>query len=103
VVGLKKHSGYLTLCSSFNIFLCPNGQGIRSTALRAFQRGGNWNNGTNSGAFTLNLNNVPTNTNTNIGFRCARYSLECLCARSERSVYGHKPVSKRIRIFFLPE
>lgn len=37
-----------------------------------FIRGGNWNNGTNAGAFTLNLNNAPTNTNTNIGFRVAR-------------------------------
>ncbi len=37
----------------------------------AFKRGGNWNNGANAGAFTLNLNNTPSNTNTNIGFRCA--------------------------------
>lgn len=36
-----------------------------------FIRGGNWNNGANTGAFTLNLNNAPSNTNTNIGFRCA--------------------------------
>lgn len=39
---------------------------------RGFIRGGNWNNGSNAGAFTLNLNNAPTNTNTNIGFRVAR-------------------------------
>ena len=39
---------------------------------RAFQRGGNWNNTTNAGVFALNLNNTPTNTNTNIGFRVAR-------------------------------
>jgi hypothetical protein len=39
---------------------------------RGFIRGGNWNNGTNAGAFTLNLNNTPTNTNSNIGFRVAR-------------------------------
>jgi len=37
----------------------------------AFIRGGNWNNGANAGAFTLNLNNAPENSNTNIGFRCA--------------------------------
>ena len=36
----------------------------------ALPRGGNWNNGTNSGVFTANLNNDPSNTNTNIGFRC---------------------------------
>jgi len=38
-----------------------------------FIRGGNWNNGANAGAFTLNLNNSPANVNTNIGFRCAQY------------------------------
>lgn len=36
----------------------------------AILRGGNWNNGVNTGVFTANLNNGPTNTNTNIGFRC---------------------------------
>jgi len=41
----------------------------------AFQRGGDWNNSTNAGVETLNLNNTPGNTNNNIGFRCARYSL----------------------------
>ena len=29
--------------------------------------GGNWNNGSNCGAFYANLNNTPSNTNTNIG------------------------------------
>jgi hypothetical protein len=38
--------------------------------LGALLRGGNWNNGSNSGVFTANLNNDPSNTNTNIGFRC---------------------------------
>jgi len=37
-----------------------------------FIRGGNWNNGSNDGVETLNLNNMPVNTNNNIGFRCAR-------------------------------
>ena len=41
---------------------------------RAFLRSGNWNNGDNAGPFTLNLNNAPSNTNNNIGFRCARFS-----------------------------
>jgi hypothetical protein len=31
--------------------------------------GGNWNNGTNAGVWNLNLNNVRTNSNTNVGFR----------------------------------
>jgi formylglycine-generating enzyme required for sulfatase activity len=39
---------------------------------RGFIRGGNWNNGANAGLFALNLNNAPSNTNTNIGFRCAK-------------------------------
>ncbi len=34
-------------------------------------RGGNWDNGSNAGAFTLNLNWVPSNSNNNVGFRCA--------------------------------
>ena len=37
----------------------------------AFQRGSNWNNTGDAGVFALNLNNAPTNTNNNIGFRCA--------------------------------
>lgn len=36
-----------------------------------FLRGGNWNNTSNTGAFTMNLNNTPGNTNNNIGLRCA--------------------------------
>ena len=32
-------------------------------------RGGNWNNAGNAGLGALNLNNVRTNANTNIGFR----------------------------------
>jgi len=38
----------------------------------AFIRGANWNNGANAGVWTLNLNNAPSNTNWNIGFRCSR-------------------------------
>lgn len=47
---------------------------IRSESARAFIRGGNWNNTSNAGVLTLNLNNSPSNTNTNIGFRVARYT-----------------------------
>lgn len=36
-----------------------------------FIRGGNWNNTSNTGAFTLNLNWTTSNTNNNVGFRCA--------------------------------
>ena len=38
--------------------------------MRALQRCGNWDNGTNARAgLTVNCNNAPTNVNTNIGFR----------------------------------
>lgn len=33
--------------------------------------GGNWNNGSKAGLFNLNLNNVASNANTNIGSRLA--------------------------------
>jgi len=41
--------------------------------------GGNWNNGSNAGLWACNLNNWRSNSNTNIGFRCA-YGF-CLKAR----------------------
>ena len=34
-------------------------------------RGGNWNNGANAGAFSLNLNNPRSNVSTSLGFRAA--------------------------------
>jgi hypothetical protein len=33
-------------------------------------RGGNWNDGTRAGVFSLNLDNAPSNWNPNVGFRC---------------------------------
>lgn len=39
--------------------------------LRAVYRGGNWNNGSNNGVFSLNANNARSNSNTNIGGRSA--------------------------------
>lgn len=33
--------------------------------------GGNWTNGSNAGVFNRNWNNYRSNTNTNVGFRCA--------------------------------
>jgi formylglycine-generating enzyme required for sulfatase activity len=35
-------------------------------------RGGNWDNDANAGVFAFNANNAPSNSNTNIGFRCGR-------------------------------
>lgn len=40
------------------------------TKADAFQRGGNYENEDNAGVFALNLNNAPSNSNDNIGFRC---------------------------------
>jgi len=42
------------------------------TETRALVRGGSWGDGSNAGAFAVNLNNSPANLNANIGFRCAR-------------------------------
>jgi len=58
------------------------GVGIRNTLMFLYRngldcyqlRGGNWNNGANAGPFYANLNNAPTNTNNNIGFRCCKSS-----------------------------
>ena len=33
-------------------------------------RGGNWNDGPSAGAFSLNLRNAPTDSYTDVGFRC---------------------------------
>ncbi len=41
----------------------------------AMLRGGDWNNGANDGVFAANPNNAPSNVNTNIGFRCAYWSV----------------------------
>lgn len=43
---------------------------MNSLFVSAVLRGGNWNNGRNAGLFSANLNNAPSNTNWNIGFRC---------------------------------
>jgi hypothetical protein len=76
-------------------------EGVRLIKIAAgFIRGGNWNNGANDGAFTLNLNNAPSNSNTNIGFRCSRYALPAHAGgqnesstepsqRSHRSILTH--------------
>ena len=45
-------------------------------SLRAFRRGGDWDNGADAGVFALYLDNSPSSSRTNIGFRCARYGNE---------------------------
>ena len=43
-----------------------------SGTTHAFIRGGRWDYGALAGAFALNLNNSPANSNYNIGLRCVR-------------------------------
>lgn len=47
--------------------------------------GGNWNNGANAGVFYLNLNNLRSNSNSNIGFRSA-LPLQCQISRRSKDV-----------------
>jgi hypothetical protein len=41
----------------------------KSIKMLAVQSGGNWNNGSNAGVWTTNLNNYRSNSNNNVGFR----------------------------------
>ncbi len=56
-------------------------------------RSGNWDNGANDGPFTLNLNNAPSNVNTNIGFRCA--SIQASFAPAFTKASAGKPEQNR--------
>lgn len=80
------------LVSTLRLWYCS-----RKGKPNAFLRGGNWNNETNAGAFALNLNNSPTNTNNNIGFRCAS---DQQSARMEWYVFKDTyPASKDHQVF----
>ena len=50
-----------------DIFKLGDGFNLR----RVFLRGGNWNETSNTGAFTLNLNWTTSDSNNNVGLRCA--------------------------------
>ncbi|MBP6041674.1 hypothetical protein KA529_01500 [Candidatus Saccharibacteria bacterium] len=52
----------------------------------AFNRGGTWDNGPNSGAFTLNLENTPSDSDANIGFRAALAYQACEMTTSALSM-----------------
>ena len=57
---------------------------------KAVYRGGSWNNGANAGPFAANLNNGPTNTNTNIGFRCcSAHEMHASTSRSSGNSHVH--------------
>lgn len=62
-----------------------------------FLRGGNWNNTDNTGAFTLNLNWTASNTNNNVGFRCA--SDQISARDGVVCVYGCVPGVQKITKF----
>jgi hypothetical protein len=49
--------------------------------VRAALRGGNFNNAADAGVFYLNLNNAPSNSNYNIGFRACKEK-DCFAGRS---------------------
>ncbi|BFT94185.1 hypothetical protein MNSC_01930 [Minisyncoccus archaeophilus] len=55
---------YTSIQNAGRYYGCTTGNGLI--------RGGIWNNGLNSGLFTANLDYLPSNTDTYIGFRCAR-------------------------------
>ncbi|MEI7425163.1 MAG: hypothetical protein WCK10_03530 [Candidatus Staskawiczbacteria bacterium] len=44
----------------------------RGIVISAANWGGNFNNDANAGVFYLNLNNAPSNSNNNIGFRACK-------------------------------
>lgn len=54
-------------------YLSANGMGqvYGGSLNNGFLRGGSWNDGAGSGAFTLSLNDAPSSTISNVGFRCA--------------------------------
>ena len=66
-VGATGRSPLRTGCGSL---ACGSLWSLPAAALR----GGNWDNGTDAGLFAVNLNNGPSNWNTNNGFRCCRSS-----------------------------
>jgi len=56
-------------------------------------RGGNWNNGSNAGLFYLNLNNLRSNSNNNIGFRPALLRCQIRIAQGLYDSAGRKGAS----------
>lgn len=60
-------------------------------------RGGNWNNNTNNGVFTTNLNWNTSNSNNNVGFRCVvigviflRFRRDSKCLRTlPRAIFNN--------------
>ncbi len=64
-------SKYFSRTWCFNITNFWNNY-LKQRGIIDFIRGANWNNTSNAGVFTLNLNWNAGNTNNNVGFRCAK-------------------------------
>ncbi|MBP8017074.1 hypothetical protein KAZ01_03640 [Candidatus Gracilibacteria bacterium] len=64
-------SKYFSRTGCFNITNFGNNY-LKQRGIIDFIRGANWNNTSNAGVFTLNLNGNAGNTNNNVGFRCAK-------------------------------
>ncbi len=69
----------------------------------AVKRGGNWDNGADAGPFCANLNNLPTDTNNNIGFRCCNSSQSQIhifteIMNSARELHQFKSKLKKLNI-----
>ena len=56
-------------------------------------RGGNWNNTSNAGPGALNLNNVRSNVNTNIGFFPALLHVRCCLVMAGQPAQREKGAS----------
>jgi len=61
-----EHSSYNATSQGIGRYY-PSTNGSGGAAIR----GGSWNDGTNAGVFALSLNNAPSYSNSNVGFRCA--------------------------------
>ena len=70
--SFRSYESHLIYTNSFKLLENISRKYHEVRIAQAVQRGGNWNNGANAGPFAANLNNEPTNTNTNIGFRCCQ-------------------------------
>lgn len=81
-------------------------KGFALLAVRGVLLGGNWNNGTNNGRWASNWNNSATNTNNNIGARCALPAKSLRCehlkwseSKSLRAIRARHTIHRRASPF----
>jgi hypothetical protein len=58
--------------------------------------GGNWNNSSNAGLWTLNLNNTRTNSNDNVGLRADSIPPETPHGDTGNEGDGFRPLAKSL-------